>query len=117
MAVTVRARAVGVDRSLEEAARDLGAGPFTTFRLVTLPMILPGVMSGALLSFALSIDDYILTSFNAGRVVTFPLCVYSATRHGIPPQVNVMGTLIFAIGVALAAANGLLLQRRRRSSA
>jgi spermidine/putrescine transport system permease protein len=69
---------------------------------VTLPMIMPGVMAGALLTFALSIDDYIITSFNAGTVMTFPLWVYGASRVGVPPQVNVMGTLIFGFGVLLA---------------
>ena len=102
VAVTVRARMAGLDPSLEEAARDLGAGPVTTFVRVTLPGILPGVLSGALLAFALSIDDYIITSFNNGNTVTFPLYVYGASRIGIPPQVNVMGTLIFMFGVLLA---------------
>jgi spermidine/putrescine transport system permease protein len=102
VAVTVRARMAGLDRSIEEAARDLGAGPLATFRLVTLPLIMPGVLAGALLTFALSIDDFIITSFNAGNVTTFPLWVYGASRLGVPPQVNVMGTLIFAFGVLLA---------------
>jgi spermidine/putrescine transport system permease protein len=113
VAVTVRARVAGFDRSLEEAARDLGASPFTTFRLVTLPLIFPGVLAGALLAFALSIDDYIVTAFNAGSTLTFPLWVFGATRVGVPPQVNVMGTIIFVGGVGLAVGNGLLLRRRR----
>jgi spermidine/putrescine transport system permease protein len=112
VAVTVRARTAGLDRSMEEAARDLGAGPFATFRLVTLPLIMPGVLAGALLTFALSIDDFIITSFNAGNVTTFPLWVYGASRLGVPPQVNVMGTLIFAIGVLLALV-GFLVNRRK----
>ncbi|HKF32636.1 MAG TPA: ABC transporter permease [Jatrophihabitantaceae bacterium] len=102
VAITVRARMVGLDPALEEAARDLGAGPVATFFRVTLPLIMPGVVAGALLVFALSIDDYIITSFNAGNTVTFPLWVYGASRVGVPPQVNVMGTLIFAGGVLLA---------------
>ena len=102
VAVTVRARVAGLDPAIEEAARDLGAGPAATFFKVTLPMITPGVMAGALLTFALSIDDYIITSFNSGSTVTFPLWVYGASRVGVPPQVNVMGTLIFAGGVLLA---------------
>jgi spermidine/putrescine transport system permease protein len=102
VAITVRARMVGLDPALEEAARDLGAGPVATFFRVTLPLIMPGVLAGALLTFALSIDDYIITSFNAGNTVTFPLWVYGASRVGVPPQVNVMGTLIFAGGVLLA---------------
>jgi len=105
VAVTVRARMAGLDPSLEEAARDLGAGPLTTFGKVTLPMIMPGVMAGALLAFALSIDDYIITSFNNGSTQTFPLWVYGAAQRtggSVPPQVNVMGTLIFGFGVLLA---------------
>lgn len=105
VAVTVRARMAGVDPALEEAARDLGAGPFSTFLRVTLPTILPGVMAGALLTFALSIDDFIITSFNNGSTQTFPLWVYGAAQRtggSVPPQVNVMGTLIFGFGVLLA---------------
>jgi spermidine/putrescine transport system permease protein len=111
VAVTVRARLAGFDRSLEEAAQDLGAGPWHTFRLVTLPLIFPGVLAGALLAFALSIDDFVITNFNSGTVQTFPIWVYGAVKVGIPPQVFVMGTLIFGLGVLLAIAN-LVLQRR-----
>jgi spermidine/putrescine transport system permease protein len=114
VAVTVRARMAGMDQSLEEAARDLGAGPVSTFFRVTLPGILPGVLSGALLAFALSIDDYIITSFNAGNTQTFPLWVYGASRIGVPPQVNVMGTLIFMFGV-IAALAGAITSRRKRA--
>ncbi len=114
VAVTVRARMAGLDPSLEEASRDLGAGPVTTFFRVTLPGIMPGVMSGALLAFALSIDDYIITSFNNGNTLTFPLWVYGASRVGVPPQVNVMGTLIFLFGVALALA-GFITSRRKKA--
>jgi spermidine/putrescine transport system permease protein len=114
VAVTVRARMAGMDQSLEEAARDLGAGPVSTFLRVTLPGILPGVMSGALLAFALSIDDYIITSFNAGNTLTFPLWVYGASRVGVPPQVNVMGTIIFLFGV-IAAMAGAITSRRKRA--
>lgn len=113
VAVTVRARMAGLDPFLEEAARDLGAGPYSAFFRVTLPMIMPGVMAGALLTFALSIDDYIITSFNAGSTVTFPLWVYGASRTGVPPQVNVMGTLIFVFGVLLAVA-GAVANRRKK---
>ena len=114
--ITVRARMAAADPALEEAARDLGAGPLATFFRVTLPMIMPGVMAGALLTFALSIDDYIITSFNAGNTVTFPLWVYGATRVGVPPQVNVMGTLIFGFGVLLALA-GVVANRERKRKA
>ncbi|MCW2904581.1 MAG: binding-protein-dependent transport system inner rane component [Streptosporangiaceae bacterium] len=112
VAVTVRARAMTLDPSLEEAARDLGAGAWSTFRLVTLPMIFPAVMAGSLLAFALSVDDFIITSFNAGGETTFPLWIWGATRVGLPPQVNVMGTLIFMVGMMLATLNALLARRR-----
>ncbi len=99
VAITVRARVQGMDESLEEAAGDLGADPRTTFFKVTLPLILPGVIAGSLLAFALSIDDYVITNFVAGSRTTFPLWVFGATRQGIPPQVNVMGTILFTFGV------------------
>jgi spermidine/putrescine transport system permease protein len=114
VAVTVRARVLGLDRSLEEAARDLGAGPWATFRLVTLPLIFPGVLSGALLAFAISIDDFVVTSFVSGSAQTFPLWVWSATRNGLPPQVDVLGTLIFAVGLLIAATMALLGRRSAR---
>jgi spermidine/putrescine transport system permease protein len=112
VAITVRARLAGFDRSLEEAAQDLGANPWTTFRRVTLPLIFPGILAGALLAFALSIDDFVITNFNAGSVQTFPLWVYGAVKVGIPPQVFVMGTLIFTGGVVIAAANVVWNRRR-----
>jgi spermidine/putrescine transport system permease protein len=113
VAVTVRARVLGLDPTLEEAAQDLGADPWTTFRKVTLPLLAPGIVAGGLLAFALSIDDYVVTSFVSGQVETFPLWVYGATRIGVPPQVNVMGTLIFLGGVGIAVANALLARRQR----
>ncbi len=90
--VTIRARLVGFNRSLEEAGMDLYADGWTTFRKVTLPIIFPGVLAAALLAFALSIDDYVITLFSAGRTLTFPLWVVGASRLGIPPEVNVLGT-------------------------
>jgi spermidine/putrescine transport system permease protein len=114
VAVTVRARVLTLDRSLEEAARDLGAGPWATFWLVTLPLIFPGVMAGALLAFAISIDDFVVTSFVSGSTQTFPLWVWSATRNGLPPQVDVLGTLIFVFGLLIAAVSALLGRRRVR---
>ena len=111
--VTVRARLLGFDRSLEEAAQDLGAGPWATFRRVTLPIILPGIIAGALLAFALSIDDFVITNFNAGATQTFPLWVYGAVKVGIPPQVFVMGTLIFLGGVLIAI--GTVFMNRRKA--
>jgi spermidine/putrescine transport system permease protein len=112
VAITVQARVAGMDRSVEEAALDLGATPWATFRLITLPLMMPGIWAGALLSFALSIDDFVTTSFNSGQTTTFPLWVYSASRIGVPPQVNVMGTLIFVTGVGLALASALASRRR-----
>ncbi|WP_141577512.1 ABC transporter permease [Actinomadura sp. WMMA1423] len=114
VAVTVRARVVGLDPAVEEAAQDLGAGPWTRFRLVTLPMIMPGVLAGALLAFVLSIDDFVITNFTSGATVTFPLWIYGSTRTGTPPQVNVMGTIIFAVGVVIAVVSARRSARARR---
>lgn len=97
--VTVKARTSGFDQHLEEAARDLGADPWTTFWTVTFPLIFPGIMAAALLVFVLSIDDYVITTFNAGAVLTLPLWIFGVSRFGIPAQVNVIGTLIFMLGV------------------
>ncbi|MEV4748670.1 ABC transporter permease [Streptosporangium sp. NPDC049248] len=112
VAITVRARVIGLDRSIEEAARDLGASTWTTFWRITFPMILPGVVSGALLAFALSIDDFVITQFTSGATQTFPLWIWGATRIGVPPQVNILGTLIFAVGVAIAVFNTVSSRRR-----
>lgn len=114
VAVTVRARVLTLDPSVEEAARDLGAGAWDTFRLVTLPLIFPGVLAGALLAFSISIDDFVVTSFVSGSSQTFPLWIWSATRNGLPPQVDVLGTLVFAVGL-LAATGALLAGRRSRA--
>ncbi len=112
--VTVKARLIGFDRSLEEAAMDLGANEWTTFRKVTLPLIAPAILAGALLSFALSVDDFVITYFNSGSEITFPLFVWGAARVGAPPQVNVMGTMIFVVAISLMTIN-ILLQRRREA--
>jgi len=101
--VTVRARIAGFNRSLEEAAMDLGANEWTTFRKVTFPLIFPGILAAALLAFALSIDDYVITSFVAGRDITFPLWVFGVSRLGVPPEVNVLGSLIFVVALAFIA--------------
>ena len=114
--VTVKARLIGFDRSLEEAAMDLGANELTTFRKVTLPLIAPAILAGALLSFALSVDDFVVTYFNSGSKITFPLFVWGAARVGAPPQVNVMGTVIFLFAVGVMVFS-VLLQRRRESPA
>jgi spermidine/putrescine transport system permease protein len=109
--VTVRARIAGFERTLEEAAMDLGANELTTFRKVTFPLIFPGILAAAMLAFALSIDDFVISLFTAGQTVTFPLWVYGVSRFGVPPQVNVMGTLIFVIAVIFII-GWILLQRR-----
>jgi spermidine/putrescine transport system permease protein len=114
--ITIRARLAGYNRTLEEAAMDLGADEFTTFRKVTFPLIFPGILAAALLAFALSIDDFVITQFTAGRTSTFPLWVYGASRIGIPPQVNVMGSLIFFIALVGISA-WILLARRNLSTA
>ena len=111
--VTVRARIAGFNRSLEEAAMDLGADEVTTFRKVTLPLILPGIIAAALLAFVLSIDDYVITSFVAGQSRTFPLWVFGVSRFGVPPEVNVLGTLIFVIAFVFIALQ-ILWSRRRQ---
>ena len=114
VATVVRARVVTLDRSIEEAAADLGATAWTTFWKVTFPIILPAVFSGVLLAFALSIDDFIVTAFTAGTTKTFPLWIWGATRVGIPPQVNVMGTLIFAAGVLIAVVTNIRSRQGKR---
>jgi spermidine/putrescine transport system permease protein len=110
--VTVKARTQGFNREWEEAAKDLGATPWAAFRTVTFPLIFPGVLAAGVLAFALSVDDYVITLFVRGTVDTFPLWVAGAARFGVPPEVNVMGTLIFLGGVALALL-AVPLQRRR----
>jgi spermidine/putrescine transport system permease protein len=110
--VTVRARLAGFDRSLEEAAYDLGANPLTTFRLVTLPLIMPGVLAGALMAFALSIDDFVTSNFVSGSSDPFPVWVYGATRVGIPPQVFVFGTFIFMVGIGFAFLSIVLARKK-----
>ena len=114
--VVIQARLKDLDQSLVDAAADLGANPWTAFWKVTLPLIFPGILSAALIAFAISIDDFIFTSFVAGQTLTFPLWVYGAVKVGIPPQVFVMGTLIFVTGVALAAVS-LIAQRWRPAEA
>ena len=112
--VTVRARIAGFNRSLEEAAMDLGADELTTFRKVTLPLIFPGILAAALLAFALSIDDYVITSFVAGQTGMFPLWVFGASRFGVPPEVNVLGTLIFVVAFVFIAIQIMWDRRRQR---
>jgi spermidine/putrescine transport system permease protein len=115
--VTVKARLVGFDRHLEEAAMDLGANEWTTFRKVTLPLIAPAILAALLLCFAISIDDFVVTYFNSGSEVTFPLFVWGAARIGAPPQVNVIGTAIFVVALTGMLANVLLQTRRSKGAA
>jgi spermidine/putrescine transport system permease protein len=112
--VTVRARLVGFDRHLEEAAMDLGANEWVTFWRVTLPLIMPGILAAGLLAFALSIDDFVITYFNAGATTTFPLFVWGAARVALPAQINVIGTAIFVVAVAGMLANILYQNIRNR---
>src|SRR5205823_8835419 len=113
--ITVKARLVGFDRHLEEAAMDLGANEWATFRRVTLPLIAPAILAALLLCFALSIDDFVITNFNAGQTITFPLFVWGAARVGAPPQVNVIGTVIFVVALVGMLVN--VLRARRPASA
>ena len=101
--VTVKARLAGYDRSLEEAAMDLGANEFTTFWKVTFPLILPGIMAAALLAFSLSIDDFVITNFVSGTTNTFPIWVYGIQKNALPVQINVIGSIIFLGAVGLVA--------------
>ena len=103
--VTVKARLIGFDRHLEEAAMDLGANEWTTFQKVTLPLIAPAMLAAALLGFALSIDDFVITYLNAGPVQTFPIFVWGIARVAVPPQVNVVASAIFLVAIALGLAN------------
>ena len=114
VAVTVRARIRGFDWTLEQAAMDLGATPSRAFWKVTFPLILPGILAAALLSFALSIDDFIITFFNAGSLITFPLQIFGASRVKIPPQINVLATMLLLVSVVLMVAGGLVGNARRR---
>jgi spermidine/putrescine transport system permease protein len=110
--VTVRARAAGLDRSLEAAAMDLGANPVTAFFKVTLPLLFPGILAGFLLAFALSMDDFVITEFTQGPATMFPTWVFGATRVGIPPHVFAYATIIFLTGATVAMISALA-QRRK----
>ncbi|PWR07726.1 ABC transporter permease [Micromonospora acroterricola] len=114
--VTVKARLAGMDRRLEEAAMDLYASEWQTFRRITLPLVLPGIVAAALLAFSLSFDDFIITNFNAGTTVTFPMYVWGAAQRGIPPQVNVIGTAMFVIALLLVGLSSLRGRRARRAN-
>jgi spermidine/putrescine transport system permease protein len=105
--VTVKARLIGFDRHLEEAAMDLGANELVTFQKVTLPLIAPAMLAAALLGFALSIDDFVITYLNAGSTQTFPIFVWGIARVAVPPQVNVVASAIFLVAIALGLGNVL----------
>jgi len=109
--VVVRSRLIGFDRHLEEAAADLGATPLGTFRYITLPLLAPGILAAGMLAFALSIDDFVISNFNSGTTVTFPLYVYGVSLRGIPVQVNVLATMLFAVTVIAGLL--VLFQQRR----
>jgi len=112
IAMTVRARVRGFDWTLEDASLDLGASPSRTFFKVTLPLIVPGIVAAAMLSFALSLDDFIITYFVSGSAVTYPLYVNAAVKAAVPPQINVLATAILLISLALLAV-GTLYRRKR----
>jgi spermidine/putrescine transport system permease protein len=117
VAITVRARVQGLDRSLENAAQDLFATPLQAFFRVTLPLILPGIVAGFLLALVLSLDDFVITQFVGGSKNTFPTWVFGASKIGVPPQVNVWGTILFAAGVITAGLNLVAAFRGSRRAA
>ncbi|MFF9194820.1 ABC transporter permease [Streptomyces sp. NPDC014779] len=112
----VKARVMSMDPRLEEAARDLYAGPAQTFLRVTLPIAAPGIAAGALLAFALSFDDFIITNFNAGSTVTFPMFVWGSAQRGTPVQINVIGTAMFVIAVLVVVAGQIITNRRKKTA-
>lgn len=114
--VTVKARLAGLDPRLEQAAMDLYANEWQTFWRVTFPLVFPGILAAALLSFSLSFDDFIITNLNAGQEVTFPMYVWGAAQRGIPPQINVIGTVMFLLALTLVVV-GELGSRRRAARA
>jgi spermidine/putrescine transport system permease protein len=115
--VTVRARMQGFPRHLEEAAMDLGANGWTTFWKVTFPLIFPGILAAGLLAFSLSIDDFVITQFTSGTELTFPLWVWAALKNNLPPQVHVIGTIIFGVTVGLVLLSTLWQRRQARRDA
>lgn len=113
--VTVKARLSGLDPRLEQAAMDLYADERATFRYVTLPLVAPGIFGAALLAFSLSFDDFIITNFNSGSTVTFPMYIWGAAQRGIPPQVNVIASIMFFGALAIVLSGQILSGRRRRA--
>ncbi len=115
--VTVRARLAGLDDNLEQAAMDLYATPSQTFWRVTFPLVFPGILGAALLSFSLSFDDFIITNLNAGNTTTFPMFVWGAAQRGVPMQVNVIGTLMFLVSIVIVVGAEVNSRRRQRKLA
>jgi spermidine/putrescine transport system permease protein len=115
--VAVKARLQGMDPRLEEAARDLYASPSATFRYVTFPLVLPGIIGAALLGFSLSFDDFIISFFNSGTLVTFPIYIWGAAQRGIPPQVNALASLVFVSALLIVLGAQLISWRKRRALA
>jgi spermidine/putrescine transport system permease protein len=111
--VTVKARLQGLDSRLEQAAMDLYANEWQTFRRITFPLVFPGILGAALLAFSLSFDDFIITNFNSGQTVTFPMFVWGASLRSIPPQVNVVGSIMFVASLGLALVGQVFYRRRR----
>ena len=112
--VTVKARLAGLDPRLEQAAMDLYASERTTFWRITFPLVLPGIAAAGLLAFALSFDDFIITNFNAGSEVTFPMFVWGAAQRGVPPQVNVIGALMFILALLVVLLSEVARRRKAR---
>ncbi len=115
--VTVKSRLAGMDSNLEQAAKDLYANEWQTFWRITFPLVLPGIMGAALLSFSLSFDDFIITNLNAGQTTTFPMFVYGANQRGVPMQVNVIGTIMFVVSIAIVLGNEVNNRRKARALA
>ena len=112
IAMTVRARVRGFDWTLEDASLDLGASPITTFFKVTLPLIVPGIAAAAMLSFALSLDDFIITYFVSGSTVTYPLFVNASVKAAVPPQIDVLATAILAISLTVLITTTMYRRKR-----
>jgi len=113
--VTVKARIAGLDPRLEQAAMDLYADERTTFWKVTFPLVLPGIVGASLLAFSLSFDDFIVTNFNSGSTVTFPMYVWGAAQRGTPPQINVVGSLMFLVSLAIVLVAQVVQRRRAKA--
>jgi spermidine/putrescine transport system permease protein len=113
--VTVKARIASLDPRLQQAAMDLYANEFQTFRRVTLPLVAPGIAAAALLAFSLSFDDFIITNFNSGTLTTFPKFVYVSAARGIPAQANVIGSAMFFLALAIVIAGQLISKKTKVS--